>query len=566
MAKHPWLFRRGDRYYLRARIPIDLVASYQKSEIKRSLGTADRREAEKRVRIESAKVEREFEDRRRALETRNQPIETVPSYILDSIVQEWLSEHLRKMEANDETFMATKEELAEWRTTAEQDVSELQNALVRRDTSLVYSEAKELLVSRKIGPETDRTAFRRFCLLLLRARLFAAQKGLQELQGAHPASLPVPSFNAQGVRVQGAQIGNGAERTLKASVTLGELIKRHAEDPRRKDLSPKTIIGYRIVLKTLEEVFSRDKPIREISKDDCREVFKLLERLPVNASKLYPGMTVREWAALEDAKRISAKTVATHMGNLSALFRFAVDEGLLERNPASKIYSIPKGARGKRKPFSADQLNRIFRHAPFHRPFVQCNSKRDETKAHQFWAPLLALWTGMRANEILQLGTADVRVVSGIAVIRVAFDETRDDMRLKSEGATRIIPIHPELERLGFLKFAQAQQDSKNQLLFPETRLDAHGYRSDDFSKWFARHLKAADAKEARTSFHSFRHNFRDALRNAGVPQERSRRLGGWAGDGSADEGYGDGFSAAELHKEICKIAYPGIDLSHLAT
>lgn len=566
MAKHPWLFRRGDRYYLRARVPADLIESFRKSEIKRSLGTADRREAERLIRVESAKVEREFEERRRSISVQSQPIEAVPQYALEGIVQEWLSEHMAATEAADKTFMASSEELAEWRLTAEQDVSELTESLARRDTTFVYSEAKKLLSSKNIASETDQKAFRKFCMLLLRARLEAAQRGLQELLTGSAVRSSDRDFVPEGLQDTGYALPpkrtNGNRNAN--SVTLGDLITRYDADPKRRALSPKTIVGYRPVRKVLQEVLTLEKPLEDISRGDCREVFKVLESLPVNASKLYPGMTAREWANIDGAKRISAKTLATHMGNLSALFKFAVDEGLIDRNPASNIYSIPKGAKGKRRPFSSDQLNRIFRHAPFDKPFSLREMQRADIKAHQFWAPLLALWTGMRANEILQLGTANIETVSGVDIIRVAFDETRGDIRLKSDGAVRVVPIHPELKKLGFPRFAEAQRKRGKTLLFPETKLDKHGYRSDEFSKWFARHLTSAKAKEAQTSFHSFRHNFRDALRNAGVPQERSRRLGGWAGDGGADEGYGAGFSPEELFKEICKISYQGVSLSHL--
>lgn len=570
MAKHPWLFKRGDRYYLRARVPKELVASYKKSEIKRSLGTADRREAEKLVRIESAKIEREFEDRKRSLAVKDQPLETVPAYVLEDIVRQWLVQHLARMEGSDDTFMASEDELVEWRTNIEQDISEYRSAIARRDTSLVYSEAKMLLAGKNIAPETDQKAFRKFCLLLLRARLEAAQRGLQDLQSEARTRQPVVGlFLNTSAPVASPAPPQTSNPVSSSSILLGDLIDLHAKHLQRKAVSPKTTLGYKIIIKTLEELFTRNKPVNEITRDDCREVLALLERLPTNASKRYPGKSVREWAAMGDAKAISPKTLATNMGNLSALFSFAVDEHLINRNPAYKLYSIPKGAKGKRKAFSVEQLNKIFRHPPFDRPFAAGNLRRKRASsipmdAHKFWAPLLALWTGLRANEILQLGTVDIQKISDVDVIRVAIDTTRDDMRLKSADATRIVPIHPELKRLGFLTFARSQAEGGETLLFPDTKVDAHGYRSDDFSKWFVRHLKAAGAVAPQTSFHSFRHNFRDALRNAGVPQERSRRLGGWAGDGGADEGYGSGFSATELFKEIRKISYPNLSLSHL--
>ena len=47
-------------YYFRRKIPTDLVHHYKKAEIKKSLRTADKREAERRAREEGSKLDKEF--------------------------------------------------------------------------------------------------------------------------------------------------------------------------------------------------------------------------------------------------------------------------------------------------------------------------------------------------------------------------------------------------------------------------------------------------------------------------------------------------------------------------
>ncbi len=66
-------------------MPTDLVAYYQKLEIKRSLRTSDRREAQRLVKIESAFVEKGFEEHRRLLAEQLQPIETVATCVLEDL-------------------------------------------------------------------------------------------------------------------------------------------------------------------------------------------------------------------------------------------------------------------------------------------------------------------------------------------------------------------------------------------------------------------------------------------------------------------------------------------------
>ncbi|MCZ6862584.1 MAG: hypothetical protein O7I42_20320, partial [Alphaproteobacteria bacterium] len=72
VAKHPWLFERREkdgthRFYLRARVPKDLVELLGKREIKKSLRTSDRAEARRLIKIEAAGLQIKFDTARRKL-------------------------------------------------------------------------------------------------------------------------------------------------------------------------------------------------------------------------------------------------------------------------------------------------------------------------------------------------------------------------------------------------------------------------------------------------------------------------------------------------------------------
>jgi hypothetical protein len=101
--------------------------------------------------------------------------------------------------------------------------------------------------------------------------------------------------------------------------------------------------------------------------------------------------------------------------------------------------------------------------------------------------------------------------------------------------------------------------------IFPDLRPGANGYYSDPFSKWFGRDLKgpAVAAYTKKTTFHSLRHNYRDALRDTEMSGEMVRALGGWSGGGTSDD-YGSGFTAERLYGAIKAVRYDGLDLSHL--
>jgi integrase len=240
-----------------------------------------------------------------------------------------------------------------------------------------------------------------------------------------------------------------------------------------------------------------------------------------------------------------------------------VVEEYMDRNPATKLQvAVETRKKDRWSPFSTKQLKTIF-NAPL---YTGC--KDDEAgydvpgpnrpRRGRFWVPLLALFTGMRLNVCCQLDVADVAKLDGVWVIYIREDSESgaDDKRVKSDAGQRFVPVHPELVRIGFHKYVQERKKAGDAKLFPELPRGKNGYYSDPFGKWFGRFLKKAGAKAPRTSFHSFRHSYRDALREAGISPERVRALGGWAGgSGGAEEIYGGGFKASTLAKEIRKLS-----------
>ena len=108
----------------------------------------------------------------------------------------------------------------------------------------------------------------------------------------------------------------------------------------------------------------------------------------------------------------------------------------------------------------------------------------------------------------------------------------------------------------------RAKQPAKARL-FPELTTASTGYISDNFSKWFANFLDKVEIKDNRKNFHSFRHTFRDGLREAEISQERVRELGGWS-SGSTEDDYGSGTRPSTLAQEVAKVRYEGLDLTEL--
>jgi len=120
------------------------------------------------------------------------------------------------------------------------------------------------------------------------------------------------------------------------------------------------------------------------------------------------------------------------------------------------------------------------------------------------------------------------------------------------------------------MEFVAARRRAGEIKLFGEVGLGATGYRSTTFSAWFTRFSRKAGAQATKTCFHSFRHTFRDALREARVERDLALALGGWSSPGGAgasasvSDAYGSGYTPATLFDASCRLRYPDLDLSHL--
>ena len=66
--------------------------------------------------------------------------------------------------------------------------------------------------------------------------------------------------------------------------------------------------------------------------------------------------------------------------------------------------------------------------------------------------------------------------------------------------------------------------------------------------------MKRLSADGPRTSYHSLRHNWANACRDAKVSDPLMQALGGWSSNTGTAGRYGSGFSAEVLAEEIAKI------------
>ena len=360
-------------------------------------------------------------------------------------------------------------------------------------------------------------------------------------------------------------------------LTLGEAYRSYIDDPTRA-WTANTREAYETSRRLAIAVIGEGVPVSSISRAHCRDMLDVLRFLPANANKLFPKLSPREAAdrarVRGDIKIISAANANSLMSNMSSFLNWAVNEELLARNPARGLrLPDPVNKRDKRSPFDREQLHAIF-NAPLYRGCVDGERGYNKVGSQRprnarFWVPLIALFTGARLGEICQLDTTDIRAVDGVDCIVISLRSLvgSTDKQLKTTVSDRLIPIHRVLINCGLVHFAEAKWKAGKKKLFDDIETGSTGSRPVAFSKWFTQFLRACGAQRPRTSFHSFRHNFRDELRAARIDHDIALLLGGWTTGSSrtaVHENYGSGYRVDALNEAVGKLRFEHADVGHL--
>ena len=226
-------------------------------------------------------------------------------------------------------------------------------------------------------------------------------------------------------------------------------------------------------------------------------------------------------------------TIKDKLGTVALFFAWAKARDSSVVNPvAEQRVQLRRNKRGgkKRHPWAIDELNRMFA-API---FTGCRSSRNWKQpgnvvlreSAKYWVPLIALFSGLRLGEIIQMQVADVKTMEGVEyfdVTPLAFEDEdeeaydpSEDKSLKTESSRRAVPIHKTLLGLGFAEFLDSRRASGERRLFPDfDRARDDGSWSKQFSKYFKRFRESIGVTRRGVKFHSLRHNVEDALRNA---------------------------------------------------
>ncbi len=415
MAKLRGLHRRGPTYYSRIVVPTALAPKFGRREIWKSLKTAKLSEAEALHLREAAQWAAAFAEAERPagadrpLPPSNQPLTKAK---VAALARQFFSRAKAQLDLNARSPAAFEPEEAEIATADVQwQLSTLQSWR-NPDAHRLVEEAMRQALGSPPPPVDAGGADELLAELLRRALVQLGALELARLHGDYRDAID-DSFFRNGAGALAAD-----RLTVAGATTLGDCLDRYqAEALDLRPVTEKTRLKHQSLLKHIGDHFGRRTPLGEISRSDCNRFRDVLAKLPPNSGK--GSKTKRSISKLADANRsgrtLAWETQSTYLKMLSDVMAWAVRERLIADNVAERIspLKIRQTGEARRLPFSASELQSIFS-APLFTGCVDDERRFSKPGANvirrsRYWLPLIALFTGMRMGEILQLTPDHIR-------------------------------------------------------------------------------------------------------------------------------------------------------------
>lgn len=323
-------------------------------------------------------------------------------------------------------------------------------------------------------------------------------------------------------------------------VKLSQVFEEHWTKKEQK-LKPRSLVEFKRTFDHFFAFVGKNTDIREIDKEILRKYKRRLE-----TEEYRPG------------KKRGKKTVNDkYLTWVKGFFKHAVDYGYIDKNPmAGLIDTEQRETRPdeERDPFTTEELRKIFCESTEY-------SEDQMDQPHQFWTPLIGLYTGMRLEETCQLYVSDLKQMDGVWCLDI--NQDRPDKSVKT-NERRIVPLHPFLiNDLNFVGYVRnLPQEGR---IFPELKRIANRY-SHHVSPWFSKFKDNCGvvARSGNKAFHSFRHTVTDHLFKKDVHERVISMLIGHVIKGETGGRYGKRYEPKRLYEKTVMMLDYGLDLSHL--
>ncbi|ALR93425.1 MULTISPECIES: site-specific integrase [Vibrio] len=346
--------------------------------------------------------------------------------------------------------------------------------------------------------------------------------------------------------------------TASKQLTIDELKQELKRLQMEKGISDKSIEEFQFSTSLLQEI-TGVKYLRELSYKIALNYKRALSVYPKNRKRTPELADVEGYNAIYLAHELGKETLSPArclkvLQNNSSLMEFGIKMEQISMNPFRGLMTKREVTSTRRKQFSDSHLNSIYHMDDY--------LNHSYLHPYYFWIPLLLRYLGARLNELCGLHASNIIQIDNIP--SVVINDDIKGQRVKNNNSMRVIPLHSELIRLGFLEFVESKSGGR---LFPELPL-VKDYYSHNASKWFARRRTKLKLGKGLDCY-SFRHRLITELREndisfptimsiAGhITSSEEKRLGDWY-KSPTNQAY-----SHPLHPSVTLPVIESIDSSH---
>ncbi len=480
----PWRHPKHGTYYLRKRVPTDVLHLWQGSNpVQISLRTKDKAEAHLRISIEWPKLYDKFKELRKKA--------TRQVGLCEEIIPDLLDEWLHQMLKEDEQLriMGTIDR-------------------VRGEPNPGYDAHIEELAE---GIETGEHPW----FVTREAIWFLNQKSVSYAPGTYPyakflnelAHKFIEYFRLLSERDRGRRISTPEPSRTKALLSLEALYEKfklhRTANEKWKNPETQDKREYGPILRDFVSVVG-NKPVHQLTHED--------------AVKYFEHTVSRTDIALGTKKR--------NLTRIKTLLLFGKEQHQVpDITGPLRITAEYKKTHNSYVKFSKEDLTALFHSAAY-----QTNNFK---KASQYWLPIIGLYSGARIDEPASLLVSEIREIDGVWCYFMSSEEANQGG--KNSYAPRWVPIHPKVLDAGFLEFWETVKFEGHTRLFPEmghAERDGCGKRATvDFTEYRRSVGVGTLSGRSTKAYHSFRSTLISELRERGVDGDMRRSLVGHASE-----------------------------------
>lgn len=543
----PFLGERAGWYYFVRRYPKVFIDSglFKRPFCRKSLGTRHLLEAERRVRQLAVRFDNVMQRLALRAQRRSPGVAARdPSALPRDVVRasdipqlaarfEAMLLHSDDVDRGDKLAVA---ELEEYVRDIEVEQRQLRLTNACGDVQAHADVVDGFLEAEGLTRPADDKDYRELCRTMLHSQLKSLRTVLERLDGT-VAATPAPPPALRGVDDLDDMSKALAHWVAKARPARKSLMEIEPVWKRLQVLTGKTRIS----------ALTRDDMIHFQTSEQQRRVGKRLTR---------------------------PQTVNKKLALLSAVFSLVCDDalrgwGVVNPLEGFRRLAVKSGDYIHKQDLSTEELSLLFG-GPVHTQQARPVGGAGEAS---YWLPVLGYATGARMGELAQLRVNDVVQRDGVWSLWLTTREDEDVMStrsvqpeeveaqfqlsLKTGHSRRLVPLHRDVLRLGFLQYVEWVRAQASPQLFPDIRPDNKGTLAGNFSKWFNGYLRKVAIKRRGLDWISFRHTFKTACRSLNMKQDVADYLEGHAA-GRASQNYGQ-FKPQALQDALSGIELPGL-------